>query len=488
MARNQRHRRLRFLQHHRTSTPAAITDCSPPPSNPRWAASCCSRNWRDAFILGGKRFELSVNQYSGAIHPQGHRLLNRSAWIPFPVFNYQIEDLEIEKSIFLVHGENTAVVIQYEVYRRPGGRVRDLEVRPLIAFRDYHNTTHAKAADPPRVEIEHGLATVEALQRPAQPALRPHRRVDRPVRLWYLQLRIPNASASAAWIIWRTCTAHSCCASTCEQRRPRRSSHQPRRTKPPKRRAFEDEEIERRAKDRESLLRPTTPSPALLTPAADQFLVARGDQKTVIAGYPLVRRLGPRHHDLAARPHAGHRPLRRSPATSCALSPAAWIKACCPTVSWNRAKRPSTTPSTRRCGCSTPIPNYVRYTGDYDFVRDATLPAAAPTVIAWHERGTRYGIRARFRRPAPRRRTRRATHLDGRQGGRLGGHAARRQAGGDPGALVQRPARDGALGCGLREPLRPRTMRRWRNVPARTFEAAFWNDRDGCLYDVVDGR
>ena len=47
----------------------------------------------------------------------------------------------------------------------------------------------------------------------------------------------------------------------------------------------------------------------LLTAAADQFIVARGEQKSVIAGYPWFWRLGPRHHDFAARAHTGHRPL-----------------------------------------------------------------------------------------------------------------------------------------------------------------------------------
>ena len=46
---------------------------------------------------------------------------------------------------------------------------------------------------------------------------------------------------------------------------------------------------------------------------------------------------------------------------------------------------------------------------------------------------------------AARRRARRAAHLDGRQGRRVGGHAAHRQAGGDQRAVVQRAVRDGAV-------------------------------------------
>src|SRR2546423_147675 len=54
----------------------------------------------------------------------------------------------------MVHGENTTV-IQYELR----GTVPvncTLELRPLIAFRDYHSTTHENAALNPSLEIEPG--------------------------------------------------------------------------------------------------------------------------------------------------------------------------------------------------------------------------------------------------------------------------------------------------------------------------------------------
>ncbi len=83
----------------------------------------------EALLLGGKRYELGANQYAGAIHPEGQLLLDSFRLDPFPVFTYRIEDIEIEKTVFLVHGENT-VVIQYELYgnlarpRRDSGSAR----------------------------------------------------------------------------------------------------------------------------------------------------------------------------------------------------------------------------------------------------------------------------------------------------------------------------------------------------------------------------
>ena len=75
-------------------------------------------------------FELSVNQYPSAIHPQGHQYLKAFRLDPFPVFTYEVQGIEMEKSLFLVHGENT-VVVQYRVSANMG-HFRDLQliVRP----------------------------------------------------------------------------------------------------------------------------------------------------------------------------------------------------------------------------------------------------------------------------------------------------------------------------------------------------------------------
>ena len=66
----------------------------------------------------------------------------------------------------------------------------------------------------------------------------------------------------------------------------------------------------------------------------------------------VVRRLGPRHDDLAARAVPGDRPLRRPPGRSSKPSPALSTAACCPTSFPAPARRPNTTPPTPACGTS----------------------------------------------------------------------------------------------------------------------------------------
>ncbi len=78
-----------------------------------------------------------------------------------------------------------------------------------------------------------------------------------------------------------------------------------------------------------------------------------------------------------------------------------------------------------------------------------TLELLLPTlrdIVEHHVRGTHFGIHVDPEDGLlSQGRRRLSAHLDGRQGGRLGGHAAARQGGGDQCALVQRAAAVGAL-------------------------------------------
>ena len=91
----------------------------------------------ETVIIGATRYELSTNRYPGAIYPNGFERLADFGADPVPSFTYDLDGQRITKSVFMVHGENTTV-IHYEL---PPGAV--LEVRPLIAFRDYHSLTRS---------------------------------------------------------------------------------------------------------------------------------------------------------------------------------------------------------------------------------------------------------------------------------------------------------------------------------------------------------
>ena len=94
----------------------------------------------ETLIVDGQRYDLSTNQYGGAVHPQGYTHLESFRVDPFPISTFSAGDVQIDKVVFMVHGENTTVV-QYRIRNEETGSVQ-LELRPLIAFRDYHALTH----------------------------------------------------------------------------------------------------------------------------------------------------------------------------------------------------------------------------------------------------------------------------------------------------------------------------------------------------------
>src|SRR5579864_5032562 len=68
----------------------------------------------EVLIVGEKRFELSANQYPGTIHPQGYQYQTGFRLDPYPIFTYEANGVEIEKTVFMRHGENTTVS-QYRI-------------------------------------------------------------------------------------------------------------------------------------------------------------------------------------------------------------------------------------------------------------------------------------------------------------------------------------------------------------------------------------
>ena len=100
----------------------------------------------DAVVIDGERVELSTNLYGGGVvHPEGHQHLETFSLDPFPIVTYSGSRFTLTKSIFMVRDENT-VVIEYSLASRGEAQDLSLEVRPLIAFRDYHATTHENGA------------------------------------------------------------------------------------------------------------------------------------------------------------------------------------------------------------------------------------------------------------------------------------------------------------------------------------------------------
>src|SRR5215469_1390734 len=114
----------------------------------------------ETFVIGNQRIDLSTNEYGGAIHPEGYLLLSEFRLDPFPTWTFEVEGVRLEKSVFMPQGSNT-VQVEYKLLQVPSGTEPVLEVRPLIAFRDYHSTTHENASLDASIESATNAASVQ---------------------------------------------------------------------------------------------------------------------------------------------------------------------------------------------------------------------------------------------------------------------------------------------------------------------------------------
>lgn len=95
--------------------------------------------FEETLRIDEKTYELSTNQYPNVVHPQGFKYLKSFRLAPFPIWLYEIEGVEIEKKIFMLHGSNTTVC-QWSVRNGPAlsSHQLQIELKPLLSYVDYH--------------------------------------------------------------------------------------------------------------------------------------------------------------------------------------------------------------------------------------------------------------------------------------------------------------------------------------------------------------
>ena len=126
--------------------------------NPPCGRAVLLSKLEEVLIVGENRFELATNQYPGTVYPDGFCLQKRFRLDPYPIFTFEAEGVTVEKHVCMIHGQDTTV-IRYKTFGVAAVPVR-LEVRPLIAFRDYHALTHENDEIHKNVQQVRGRASV----------------------------------------------------------------------------------------------------------------------------------------------------------------------------------------------------------------------------------------------------------------------------------------------------------------------------------------
>jgi predicted glycogen debranching enzyme len=420
----------------------------------------------ETLIIGGRRYDLSTNQFPGVVHPQGYRYLQEFRRDPFPTSIYRVEGIEIEKRVFMIHSQN-ATVIEYE-----SASECSLELRPLIAFRDFHGTTHQNDAVDRALHI--GAGTVSIAPYPDLPALHfGHNGAVDPAGDWYFNFEYSEELARGLDghedLFHPFTLRFSGNAIVVASTEPISASQVP---------ELKRAEIERRR----NILRGAplaNPFIEQLTAAADQFIVKRGELNSVIAGYHWFADWG--RDTMISLPGltlvTGHPDIARNILEAFAQSA---DRGMLPNRFPDAGEAPEYNTVDATLWMFEAVRSYLHYTGDHGFVRDRLYPKLKE-IVDWHFAGTRYGIRAR---------------ADGLL------------ACGEPG--VQLTWMDAKVGdwvvtprigmpvevqalwynalCVLRDLGMDASLGELAEKTRASFEAQFWNADAGCLYDVINGE
>ncbi|MDQ3712319.1 MAG: amylo-alpha-1,6-glucosidase [Acidobacteriota bacterium] len=340
--------------------------------------------FEETLMINGESYELSTNQFPNAVYPEGYKRLKNFRLAPFPVWTFEIEGIEIEKSVFMIHDSN-ATVIRFKVQN---SKLKvQLELKPLLSFSDYHHLQRENSDFDLHYEVSENLVSVKPYSEMPPLYFAHNASLIENTNVWYRNfdyaiekergfdfsedLFQPFAlkfDLSETAIVIASTETHNYTDAE----------------------IFEKKEIERR----EMLVKDASAEDDFtkqLVLAADQFVVSRGAGKTIIAGYPWFSDWG--RDTMIALNGLTLATNRAEIAKSILLEFSQHISE---GMLPNRFPDAGETPEYNTVDATLwyfeAIRAYVEKTEDYKFVRK-NLYEKLVEIILWHLRGTRYEIR-----------------------------------------------------------------------------------------------
>ncbi len=342
----------------------------------------------ETVVDGDRRFELDTNRYSGAVHPRGHELLSSFTLDPLPTFLYEAGGVTLGKTIAAIHGENTTVVL-YDVLEAPTSFT--LELRPLIAYRDYHALQHRNGA----------IRFANASFKDGVFRARPYEGAPE----LFLQLAAAGFDAKPDWYFGFEYTEEKArgldayedlfCYGAFRRRLVKGerfgvivSTGEVAGRDPV---ALVAKERARRKAVADAVSSGDDMQRTLAL-AADAFVVRRGeDKRTIVAGYPWFSDWG--RDTMIALPGVCLATGRHDDAKTILRASARSVDAgMLPNRFPDAGEAPEYNTVDATLWFFVAAHRYLEASGDEDFVLGELLPVFKD-IVAWHERGTRYGIR-----------------------------------------------------------------------------------------------
>jgi len=340
--------------------------------------------FEEIVTIGGERFELSSNQYPDKIHPKGFQYLESFRLDPFPVWEFHLGKIIISKSIFMVNGQNTTVC-EWSVSGETEEEVT-LEIKPLLSFVDYHSLQQETDNINLEFETEKNCVVIEPLSEEPKLFFDHNAKAIETTGHWYRHFQYEiekergfdfsedlfqpfsmkfDLAEFAAVIVSTRRHEISDVATFRKRERARRNL------------------ITRTADAEDDFTKQ-------LVLAADQFIVSRGDGKTIIAGYPWFSDWG--RDTMIALNGLTLATNRFEVAKNILLEFSKHVsKGMIP----NRFPDEDETPEYNTVDATLwyfeAIRAYAEKTENFAFVKDF-LYEKLVEIIYWHERGTRFNI------------------------------------------------------------------------------------------------
>ncbi len=435
--------------------------------------------YEETLEIGGRQFELSSNRYLDGINPEGFRYIEDFRLDPFPVWSYIVEGVELEKQVFMVHGSN-ATVCRWRILKSEEHAVA-LVIKPLLSFVDYHSLQNqsldiafsyeasgktvsvSATGQMPSLQIHHSGADIEGTgywYNNFAYAIENERGFDFIEDLYQpFAIRFDLSDKPAILI-----------AATDENIELDYDT-------------LETSEIERRKALIDNAGSKSEFEKQLVL-AADQFIVARGSGETVIAGYPWFSDWG--RDTMISLPGLTLATGRPEIARNILLEFSKHIsEGMLPNRFPDAGDEAEYNTVDATLWYFEAVRAYVAATGDIKFIRDNLYEKLAD-IVAWHLHGTRYNI-----------------HVD--TDGLL-------YAGGEDLQLTWMDAKIGDLVITPRTGKPVEIQALWYNalnvmadfaksfkdnedekryramadLCKLSFNGSFWNEAEGCLFDVVE--
>ncbi|MFN3419593.1 MAG: amylo-alpha-1,6-glucosidase [Pyrinomonadaceae bacterium] len=439
--------------------------------------------FEETLEINGEFFELSSNNYPGTVYPKGYEFLTSFRLDPFPIWTFRCGDILLEKRLFMPKGRN-ATVVRYSTSKhafKTKQKIR-LKVRPLISCKDFH--TIIRRGDLPATGYKIQDGVIEMQPDPSIDAVIffSHNAASViPTGYWYENFQYlieAERGFDYSEDLYQPFEMEfdfrrdvSVIISTGRSIEAAAAAE------------LEKSEINRRKKilQRSGL---QTEFEKSLVLAADQFIVARGNGNTIIAGYPWFSDWG--RDTMISLSGLALVTNRNETARSILIEYAKYVsEGMIPNRFPDKGESPDYNTADATLWYFEAVRAYVEKTGDIELV-ETHLYKTLAEIIRWHLNGTRYQIRVDtdglLQAGTPQTQL---TWMDAKSGERVftprNGKPVELQA---LWYNALRSMADFAEVLGYDDDrVRFDSL---ANLTRFSFNAVFWNADAGCLYDVVE--